>query len=154
MSRKIARTLFSNTKRKLLIVLPLLAVMSVSCGDDNKKENEPDDSQSGQTTAIIGKWQKYQRVLEDGTLTTGDLDEFWIFEKNNNFMVEDGGEITDAGTYKIDGMTLTISMYDVEDPSERQELRGFYEIKDGYMNYQFTYVGEDYRAEYRLRKVQ
>lgn len=153
MSRKIARTFFSTTKRALLIVMPLLAIIAISCGDDNKKEDEPENPQPDETASIIGKWQKYQRVNDDGSLSSGDPDEFWIFEKNNDFSVEDGGEITDIGTYKIEGKTLTIKTYSVSNSTDFEELRGFFEFKDGYLHYQFTEVGENDYIEYRFRKV-
>lgn len=151
MSRKIARTFFGKAKRTMLVTLPLVAFMSFSCGDD--KEDEPENPKPEETVTIIGKWQKYQIVNDDGSLSGGDPDEFWIFEKNNNFSIEDGGEITDMGTYRVDGKMLIIKQYSVSDPNESEELRGVYEIKDGYMNYQFTVVGEGYSAEYRMRKV-
>lgn len=152
MSRKIARTFFSTTKRKLLIALPLLAFMTFSC-NDNGKDNDP-ETPKPDNAAIVGKWQKYQRVEDDGTLSSGDPDEFWLFEKDNSFQIEDGGEITDAGTYAIEGKTLIINVYNIDEPTEREELRGFYEIKDGYMNYQYTVVGENDYREYRFRKIQ
>lgn len=152
MSRKTARTLFSRTKRKWLYSLPILAVMAISCGDNNK-EDEPDNPEPEKINAIVGKWQKYQRIQDDGSLTSADPNEFWIFEEDYNFTVIDSGDITDKGTYEINGMTLTISSYNVSEPDESEVIRGFYEIKDGYMNYQYTVVGEEDYVEYRFRKI-
>lgn len=152
MSRKIARTFLNAIKRTLVATMPLLAFMAISCGDD--KNEEPENPQPDESAAIVGKWQKYQRVLPDGTLTEGDPDEFWIFEKDNTFSIEDGGDITDEGTYKTEDKNLIIKTYSIDDPREREELRGFYEIKDGFMNYQYTVVGEDDYVEYRFRKIQ
>lgn len=138
-----------------MTTLPVLAVMAFSCGDDNDADNnEPDNPQEESRTDIIGKWQKYRYVEDDGSLSVADYDEFWIYGKDNSFMVEDGGEITDRGTYKTDGSTLIIYQYSVDDPTERRELRGYYEIKDGYMNYQYAEVGEDEGyTEYIFRKM-
>lgn len=152
MSRKIARTFFISKKTILFMTLPLLAIMAFSCGDDN--DSEPDNPQDGTPADIIGRWQKYRYVEDDGSMSPADYDEFWIYGRDNSFMVEDGGEITDRGTYKVEGSMLIISQYNVDYPTERQEFRGYYEIKNGYMNYQFTEVGEDDGyTEYIFRKM-
>lgn len=150
MRRKTASILLNSKIKPLLISLPLLAIPAVSCGD-NEKDDEPENPHPEAT--VVGKWQKYQRVEDDGSLSSGDPDEFWIFEKDDKFAVEDGGSITDIGTYDINGKTLIITYQSVDEPEYTETLRGIYEIKDGYMNYQYTVVGEDDYVEYRFRKV-
>ena len=152
MSRKIARTFYSITKT-MLISLPLLAVMTVSCGDDNDKDkDEPEAPKEEEINSVVGTWQKYQRVQDDGSLTSADPDEFWIFDEDKSFLIEDSGNITDAGTYSIDGNILIITMSNLSDPREIERYRGFFEIKDGYMNYQYADSDNDWR-EYRFRKI-
>lgn len=57
----------------MMLMTACLAV--VSCDNDDKPY-----SPSQQDSAVVGKWQKYARVEEDGSLSGGDPDEFWIFE--------------------------------------------------------------------------
>lgn len=155
MSRKTVRTK-SNKKIKriattLAIALSVVAGTNLtSCGgDDNEPENPTTDTQK----LIIGKWQKYQYINDDGTVESGDLDEFWIFEENGVYKNEDGGNLTSLGNYKLDNSFLTISSYLIDEPSETENMKGIVEFENGYMTYQYTYVGENDYTTYRFRKI-
>jgi hypothetical protein len=116
--------------KKLLWFLPLMLLCSVvtACGDD------PDDTQS-----IIGKWQKYQRIDDDGSISEGDPDEFWVYNADGTFQNIDGGDICDTGTYTVSGNRLTITAHEVDDASNVYVITGSFSIADGFMTYTFVY---------------
>ncbi len=118
--------------KKLLWFLPLMLLCSVvtACGDDD----DPDDTQS-----IIGKWQKYQRIDDDGSISEGDPDEFWVYNADGTFQNIDGGDICDTGTYTVSGNRLTITAHEVDDASNVYVITGSFSIADGFMTYTFVY---------------
>lgn len=118
--------------KKLLWFLPLMLLCSVvtACGDDD----DPDDTQ-----LIIGKWQKYQRIDDDGSISEGDPDEFWVYNADGTFQNIDGGDICDTGTYTVSGNRLTITAHEVDDASNVYVITGSFSIADGFMTYTFVY---------------
>lgn len=118
--------------KKLLWFLPLMLLCSVvtARGDDD----DPDDTQS-----IIGKWQKYQRIDDDGSISEGDPDEFWVYNADGTFQNIDGGDICDTGTYTVSGNRLTITAHEVDDASNVYVITGSFSIADGFMTYTFVY---------------
>ena len=115
------------------------------------------DKETGEllpNTAIIGEWQKYKVMLDDGTFETGDLDEFWIFNADGSFRNEDGGAITAIGTYKIVNDTqLTINSNSVEDPSREENFSGTFVIDGVLMTYEFTDLSDGYNSTIIFKKM-
>lgn len=101
-----------------------------ACGDDDA----PDDTQS-----IVGEWQKYQRINDDGSISEGDPDEFWVYNADGTFQNIDGGEVCDTGTYTVSGNRLTITAHEVDDASDVYVITGSFSIADGFMTYTFVY---------------
>lgn len=101
-----------------------------ACGDDDA----PDDTQS-----IVGEWQKYQRIDDDGSISEGDPDEFWVYNADGTFQNIDGGDICDTGTYTVSGNRLTITAHEVDDASNVYVITGSFSIADGFMTYTFVY---------------
>ena len=127
--------------------LGMIAAMSVSfvsCGND---EDKPDTPPIGKQS-VVGKWQKYARVENDGSLSGGDPDEFWIFNANGSFRNEDSGNITATGTYTVDGDSLTI----MSRGSREENFTGTFKIDGLYMDYTFTEIGDDDYTTYRFLK--
>ena len=151
MSRKTARTISSSTLNYAKVAsLALILCIATACGDneDNEPQNpdEPDPY-----TSIIGKWLRYQRINDDGTISPGDLDEFWIFYTDGSFEKEDGGELTSMGNFTISGDNLSI--YSVSIPhNEPRNLTGKLRFENGSMFYTYTDVGKNDYMTYRFIK--
>ena len=124
-------------KKFKYILLPILcfflSINFVSCNDDN---DEPENSDVTKNE-LIGKWQKYAILDEDGSLTDGDPDEFWVYNADGSFQNIDGGEVTTIGTYKTEGQILTIYSHSVDDPNDEENFRGSFVINGDQMTYSF-----------------
>lgn len=131
----------------IFAVMALFASMTAvsSCGDD-----EPDNMPT-QKKEIVGKWQKYGRVAEDGSLSGGDPDEFWIFGADGSFVNEDSGNLTAQGTYTVEGNVLTIMSCEIGGGKE-ENFTGTFTIEGRYMDYTFTEIGDDDFTTYRFLK--
>lgn len=104
-----------------------------SCGDDDDDPNN--------VSAIVGKWQKYQRINDDGSISDGDPDEFWVYNADGTFQNIDGGDLCEEGTYSVSGNTLTITAHEVNYPEDSYIITGTFRIENGLMTY--TYVYDD-----------
>lgn len=130
-----------------MLVSASLTSSFVSC-DKNEENNEPDNSIS-----VVGKWQKYQVIEEDGTISYGDSDEFWIYQSDGTFQNEDGGNITTVGTYKVEDNVLTIYSHDIEEVSKEENFTGTFSISNGSMTYKFTEMGYSETLTYIFKKM-
>ena len=115
------------------LMLLFLSLPFASCDKTNGSENEPNPNPDN----IVGKWQKYQVLDDDGIWIPGDLDEFWIFNADGSFRNEDGGETTTVGTYQITGTTLTIFSHSIDDPDDVENFSGEFTFTNGFLNYDF-----------------
>lgn len=129
------------------MMLMTVPIAVVSCDNEDKP-----DSPSEQDSAVVGKWQKYARVDDDGSLSGGDPDEFWIFDADGSFRNEDSGNITTTGTYTVDGNVLTIMSRQPGSEGEEENFTGTFSIEGRYMDYTFTEIGDDDYTTYRFLK--
>lgn len=130
------------------LTIGALCYMATSCGDDQDSP-EPSDAMK---KAIVGKWQKYARVEDDGSLSGGDPDEFWIFNSDGSFINEDSGTITTTGTYQVEGKTLTIMSRGTDGNHDEENFTGTFKIEGKYMDYTFTEIGDNDITTYRFLK--
>lgn len=133
------RRFIMNCFKKFLWLISAMLVccfVLTSCGDD-------DDS--GNDSSIVGKWQKYQRVNDDGSISEGDPDEFWVYNADGTFQNIDGGDICEVGTYTVSGNNLTISSHNVDDYNDSYTITGTFSITNNMMTYTFVY--SDYPDE-------
>ena len=126
----------SYFKKNLWLMLAVFLCCSVmtSCGDDDEE-----------SSSIVGKWQKYQRVYEDGSISEGDLDEFWVYNADGTFQNIDGGDVSEVGTYTVSGNTLTISAHADGNYDDSYVITGTFSINNDMMTYTFVY--DDYPDE-------
>lgn len=129
------------------MVLMTAGMAVVSCDNEDKPDSPPQ-----QDSAVVGKWQKYARVEDDGSLSGGDPDEFWIFEADGSFRNEDSGSITTTGTYTVEGNVLTIMSRQPGSNGEEENFTGTFSIDGRYMDYTFTEIGDDDYTTYRFLK--
>lgn len=125
----------------------LFCLMPASCGEDNDAPYS-----GGAEKEIVGKWQKYAVVENDGSLSGGDPDEFWIFNADGSFVNEDSGEITAKGNYIIDGHNLTITSREIDGDREEENFTGTFKIEGLYMDYTFTETGKGNFITFRFLK--
>ena len=153
MSRKTARTNFSFIYKFAKISLIAVVLISLAgCGD--KDDNEPPTPEENiPNFSIVGKWQKYMRLNDDGNFTVGDLNEFWIFYNDGTFENEDNGEICAIGIYILKDNTLTIYSVSASD-NEPENFTGTVSIEDNFMVYTFSEIGETDYSTYRFRRMQ
>ena len=130
------------------LMMSLFCTLPTSCGEDKDEPGTPD----AQESSIVGKWQKYAMVAADGSLSDGDPDEFWIFNKDGGFVNEDSGAITARGTYTVEGSTLTIISREVDGDRRDENFTGTFKIEGQYMDYTFTEIGDDDFITYRFLK--
>ena len=125
--------------------LLLMAIVSfTACNNDDEPTND---------TGIVGKWQKYQVLDDDGNFSEGDLDEFWIFNVDGSFINEDGGNVTTLGYYTVDDDKLMIYSHSVDDPSEEENYSGNYVIDNNFMTYSFTDMEDGEKSTIRFKKM-
>lgn len=115
-----------------------------ACTEDNKPESGED---------IVGKWQKYQVLDNNGNFSEGDLDEFWIFNADGSFKNEDSGNITTTGYYTVDGSQLMIFSHSIDDPDEEENFSGNYVIDNNFMTYSFTDMRDDEKSTIRFKRM-
>ena len=130
------------------LTIGALCCGATSCGDDKDLPDSPDAGNK----EILGKWQKYATVEDDGSLSGGDPDEFWIFNADGSFINEDGGAVTTTGTYKVEGNTLTILSKEIDGDREEENFTGTFRIEGKYMDYTFTEIGYNDFTTYRFLK--
>ena len=130
------------------LMISLFCTMATSCGKDKDEPGAPDAEES----SIVGKWQKYAKVASDGSLSGGDPDEFWIFNKDGGFVNEDSGAVTTRGTYTVEGNTLTIISREIDGDRKDENFTGTFKIEGQYMDYTFTEIGDDDFITYRFLK--
>lgn len=111
-----------------------------------------DDNTPGDDKSVVGKWQKYEVLDDDGNFTEGDPDEFWIFNTDGSFINEDGGSVTATGYYNVEGSRLTIYSHSVDDPDEEENYSGDYLIDNIYMTYTFTDLADGEKSTIRFKK--
>ena len=133
---------FVMIQRGILMFSLLLSF--TSCKDEDNPENN---------RRVVGKWQKYQVLEEDGTFSEGDLDEFWILNADGSFKNEDGGNITTIGYYTADGSQLNIYSHSIDDPVEEENYSGSYVIDNNYMTYSFTDMRDGEKSTIRFKKM-
>lgn len=112
-----------------------------------------DDPQPEEGHSVVGKWQKYQILDDEGNFSEGDLDEFWIFGADGSFKNEDGGSITTTGYYIVDGSELMIYSHDIDDPEEEENFSGSYIIDSDYMTYSFIDMKDGDKSTIRFKKM-
>ena len=152
MSRKTARTFLVTHFKCITLASVALFISSVTSCDD-KNENEPQAPEDNIIDyPIVGKWQKYQRINEDGSFSVGDLDEFWIFEEDGTFQNEDSGEICSIGDYTLNDNILTIHSLSTDDNAP-ENFTGTVSIEANYMTYTYTVIGDDDYQSYRFKKM-
>ena len=130
------------------LIMSLFCTIPTACGEDKAEPGTPD----AQESSIVGKWQKYAMVAADGSLSDGDLDEFWIFNSDGSFVNEDGGDITTNGTYTVDGDKLTIISREVDGDGQEENFTGTFQIDGRFMDYTFTEIGKNDYTTYRFLK--
>ena len=130
------------------LIMSLFCTIPTACGEDKDEPGTPD----AQESSIVGKWQKYAMVAADGSLSEGDPDEFWIFNKDGGFVNEDSGAITTRGTYTVEGSILTIISKEVDGDRRDENFTGTFKIEGQYMDYTFTEIGDDDFITYRFLK--
>ena len=126
------------------ILMFSLLLCLTSCKDEDNPENN---------RRVVGKWQKYQVLEEDGIFSEGDLDEFWILNVDGSFKNEDSGNITTIGYYTADGSQLNIYSHSIDDPVEEENYSGSYVIDNNYMTYSFTDMKDGEKSTIRFKKM-
>lgn len=126
------------------ILMFSLLLCFTSCKDEDNPENN---------RSVVGKWQKYQVLDEDGIFSEGDLDEFWILNVDGSFKNEDSGNITTIGYYTADGSQLNIYSHSIDDPFEEENYSGHYVIDNNYMTYSFTDMRDGEKSTIRFKKM-
>lgn len=114
------------------MLVTLLCGFATSCGDD-------DNDTLGETNSIVGSWQVYQIVEDDGSVSDGDQEEIWVYESNGAFKSLYNGIVCDEGTYKVLDDALTINI--IDENNDSWSLNGKFEIKNNLMTY--TYSSSD-----------
>lgn len=137
-----------SLKSTAWLIISVFSCMAVSCGE----EKDGPDSSDSPKSLIVGRWQKYATVENDGSLQGGDPDEFWIFNSDGSFENEDSGEIVTRGSYSIEKNILTIMSREVGGDREEENFTGTFEIEGKYMDYTFTEIGKDDFVTYRFLK--
>lgn len=125
------------------IMLMLLFVLP-ACNNEDEPEK---------TNGVIGKWQKYQVMNDDGSFSEGDLDEFWIFNADGSFENEDSGNMTTIGNYSVEGNLLTIYSHSVDDQDEEENFSGTFVIENNFMTYSFTDLRDGEKSTIRFKKM-
>ena len=133
---------FVMIQRGILMFSLLLSF--AACKDEDNPENN---------RSVVGKWQKYQVLDEDGIFSEGDLDEFWILNTDGSFKNEDSGNITTIGYYTADGSQLNIYSHSIDDPDEEENYSGSYLIDNNYMTYSFTDMRDGEKSTIRFKKM-
>lgn len=123
------------------LILFSIAVFTACEKDDNSQGSVSPGGGNTNPGSIVGKWQKYQSIQPDGEISSGDPDEFWIFNSDGSFQNEDGGAITTIGTYTTNGNDLLIESRSVDNPLDRENFAGTYSIDNGFMTYKFVEIG-------------
>lgn len=132
------------TKSKIGVLMLLAALSFQACNT----EDEPSESED-----IVGKWQKYQVLDDNGNFSEGDLDEFWIFNADGSFQNEDGGSINATGYYTIEGSQLMIYSHSTDETDEEENFAGNYVIDNNYMTYSFTDMRDGEKSTIRFKKM-
>lgn len=127
-----------------VIIMVSLFLGFTACTEDNKPEA---------AASVVGKWQKFQVLDEDGSFKEGDLDEFWIFNADGSFKNQDSGNITATGYYTADGSQLNIYSHSIEDPDEEVNYSGSYVIDTNYMTYSFTDMRDGEKSTIRFKRM-
>ena len=133
---------FVMIQRGILMFSLLLSF--TSCKDEDKPEHNK---------SVVGKWQKYQVLDEDGIFSAGDLDEFWILNIDGSFKNEDSGNISTIGYYTVDGSLLTIYSHSIDNPDEEENYSGSYVIDKNYMTYSFTDMRDGEKSTIRFKRM-
>lgn len=133
---------FTMIQKSVLVLSVFLTF--ITCTDDHKPEGGD---------SIVGKWQKYQVLDENGNFSEGDLDEFWIFNADGSFRNEDSGSITTAGYYIVEGIQLMIYSHSIYDPDEEENFSGNYVIDNNYMTYSFTDMRDGEKSTIRFKRM-
>ena len=121
-----------------------LSLIFIACKDDNKPE---------MLNSVVGKWQKYQVMDNNGNYSEGDLDEFWIFTADGYFTNEDSGHITTEGYYTVEGNQLKIYSHSIFDPEEEENFSGKYVIDNDFMTYSFTDLRDGEKSTIRFKRM-
>ena len=139
-----------NKKKNFVMIQQWILMLSVfltftACTDDNKPEENDNN--------VVGKWQKYEVLDDEGNFEEGDLDEFWIFNADGSFKNEDGGSITTIGYYSIEGNKLNIFSHSVDDPDEEENFSGNYRVDQNYMTYSFIDMKDGEESTIRFKRM-
>ena len=129
--------------QRWILMFSLLQIFTACKDEDNPEHNK----------SVVGKWQKYQVLDEDGNFSEGDLDEFWILNTDGSFKNEDGGNITTIGYYTADGSQLNIYSHSIDDPDEEENYSGSYVIDNNYMTYSFTEMRDGEKSTIRFKRM-